>query len=65
MIRQDYRLELWEDGSSKIYYYKNKSHRLDGPAIMFLLDDYYEIYAVNGLNIAEEDFYKNYYQKND
>ena len=64
MIRQDYRLRISRHGN-KEYFYKNKFHRLDGPAIVW--PDHFpcDMYLVNGSELSLEYFYTNYYQKHD
>ena len=47
----------------KFYLHLGKSHRLDGPSDIWFGKR--KVYCVDGANIAEEDFYENYYQKND
>ena len=71
MIKQDYRLTIWETGY-KFFKYENKLHRLDGPAAIRGcgngIEDYYVhgcYYCVDGHFISAANFYENYCKKHD
>ena len=52
----------WSNGEQS-YWINDKLHRLDGPAVTW--DNGEEFYFVDNKEVSKEDFYKNYYQKND